>query len=103
MSGKIPEGEIYSNEDPCATVNLAFKAAHHVLKRYTDKLQRKIKTHAEPFQGKIISIGENFGHIKPHGKIHPSFIYFHEDALLEGNFNNLGIGDPVYFSITSVL
>lgn len=94
--GKLPGGEIHAHESPYAAINFALKAADHKLKKYADKLHKKIKIHEEPLHGEIISLGENYGHIKA-SSISISNIYFHKNALIDSEFEELHIGEAVHF------
>lgn len=89
MVRKLPGGEAHAYENPYTAANFTFKAANYMLKKYADKLHQKVKSHTEPLRGEIINLGKNFGHIKLSNNIFSPSIYFHENAFLEGKFEDL--------------
>lgn len=91
--------EDHAHEDPYVVVRDAFDAAKRQLQNYHEKLKGHVKTHETPSHGKIIRLfpNDNYGLIETNDKRE---IYFHRNSIINGDFDELEIGNTVRFSET---
>ncbi len=87
----------HAHEDVYVAVRDAFNAASRQLKAFARRRRREVKTHEVPPHGKI---SESFTE-KGFGKIESSDgreIYFHENSVLNAEFDKLEVGTQVRFA-----
>jgi ribosomal subunit interface protein len=96
----VPGGEVVVKRDPHddlhAAVTNAFEVAERRLKEYGEKQRGEVKYHEEKPFGRIVKLfpGEGYGFLAtPEGRE----VYFHENALVNGKFDDLQIGTVVTF------
>lgn len=90
-------GEHHAHEDPYVAVRDAFDAARRQLQDHARKQRGKVKHHEAQPHGKISEVVP----MRDYGKIASSDgreIYFHRDSLIEGDLDELDIGDEVWFT-----
>jgi ribosomal subunit interface protein len=103
----VPDGELVvshehhhrdsAHEDVYVAIRDAFDAMKRQLEDYARKRRGKVKTHAAPDAGHVISLHpeEDYGKIEtPDGRV----IYFHRNSVLKDAFNSLEVGSEVRFS-----
>ena len=101
----VPEGELvadrtkpdhHESEDVYVAVRDAFNAVKRQLEDRVRVRRGRVKTHEAPPQGQIdmLAPSEGYGRI---GTLDGRDIYFHRNALVNGDFDNLQIGMPVFF------
>jgi ribosomal subunit interface protein len=101
----VPGDEIVVNRDPqknhahediYVAVRDAFDAAERQLKRYAEKQRGEVKRHEVPPHGQVIDLffEEGYGFIEA---ADGRRIYFHQNAVAEGNFEDLEVGSVVEF------
>jgi cold shock CspA family protein len=89
-------GQHHAHEDVYVAVRDAFNAAGRQLKAFASRSSRDVKTHEVPPHGKISELFTEKGF----GKIESSDgreIYFHENSVLNAEFDKLEIGTEVRF------
>lgn len=90
-----PHGE-HSHEDVYVAIRDAFNAARRQLEEHNRKLRGQTKVHPAPPHGRVVHIAEDYGFIRTPDERE---VYFHRNALAEGEFERLQIGDQVRFDI----
>jgi ribosomal subunit interface protein len=103
----VPDGELVvshehhhkdsAHEDVYVAIRDAFDAMRRQLEDYARKRRGKVKQHAAPDAGHVISLhpGEDYGKLEtPDGRV----IYFHRHSVLKDAFDRLEIGSEVRFS-----
>lgn len=86
----------HAREDVYVAVRDAFNAACRQLKAFASRSRRDVKTHEVPPHGKISELFTEKGF----GKIESSDgreVYFHENSVLNADFDKLEIGTEVRF------
>ena len=76
-----------------AVVRHAFRALERQLKDITDLRRGDVKTHAEP-RALVVRLFEDYGFLK---SLDGREIYFHRNAVLHGDFDDLEVGSEVRF------
>jgi cold shock CspA family protein/ribosome-associated translation inhibitor RaiA len=77
-------------------INDAFKTMERQVKELVEKQRREVKTHAEP-RALITKLFPDYGFITDGGGID---IYFHRNAVVNANFDELKIGAEVRFDLS---
>lgn len=93
-----PRHDAHEHEDPLVAVRDAFAAARRRLQDYVDKRRADTKTHVVPDHGRVAWLDREarFGFITdPDG----TEVYFHENALVDADFDRLEPGDEVRFVV----
>ena len=101
----VPEGELvadrtkphhHENEDVYVAVRDAFNAVKRQLEDRVRVRRGEVKTHEAPPQGQIemLATAEGYGRI---GTLDGRDIDFHRNALVNGDFEKLEVGMPVFF------
>lgn len=92
-----PEDD-HSHEDLYVTVRDAFQAAERQLKEYAERQRGEVKQQAAPPPGVVDRIfhDDGYGFIDP--KEGGEHIYFHENAVVTGAFDEMDVGTPVRYS-----
>jgi cold shock CspA family protein/ribosome-associated translation inhibitor RaiA len=104
----VPNEKIVVNREPSAhqahencyvAVRDAFSAARRQVKAYVERHRNHVKTHQVPPHGRIVELypDEGYGFIAPPDG--GDAIYFHANSLLNGDAENLQIGDEVRFAV----
>lgn len=86
----------HAHEDPFVSIRDAFNAARRRLQDHERREAGQVKSHAPPPHGWIarVSRADNFGFIRTSDGRE---IYFHRNALLDGDFDSLQTGAGVTF------
>lgn len=101
----VPNGEIVINRDPkdhhahedvYVAIRDAFDAARRKLQDYARIQRGDVKSHEKPPHGTVSELvpHEDFGRIQTSDGRE---IYFHRNSFIDGDFDNLEIGDKVRF------
>lgn len=88
--------EHHAHEDVHVTIRDAFKAMRRQLEDYARELRGDVKAHPAPPHGKVVQIfpDDDYGIIETPDDRR---VYFHRNALLEGDFDRLELGTDVRF------
>lgn len=100
----VPGSEIVASHDPAATpyedaytaVRDTFDIMRRLLQQHARRVRGDVKTHETPPHGRVARFfpQQGFGFIEtPDGRE----IYFHENAVLDGAFQRLEVGQEVRF------
>ena len=102
----VPEGELVvshehhhkdqAHEDVYVAIRDSFDAMKRQLEDYARKRRGKVKQHAAPDGGHVVSLHpeEDYGKIEvPDGRV----IYFHRNSVLKDAFDKLEIGSEVRY------
>jgi ribosomal subunit interface protein len=98
---KVPGSEIVvkrePNEDLYVAIRDSFSAAKRKIEEFVEQQRREVKHHEEAPHGKIASLFEEkgYGFIARHDG---SEVYFHENSLLNKEFQKLKVGMKVRFA-----
>lgn len=86
----------HAHEDPFVTVRDAFAAARRRLQDRHRKIQGQVKLHEEPPTGRVTQVFpvDGYGYLE---SADGREIYFHRNALLNGDFAKLKAGAQVRF------
>lgn len=87
----------HAHEDPYVAVRDAFDAMQRRLQDYSQRRRREVKVHDEPLaRGRIsrLALQDGFGFIET---ADGREVYFHENSVLDGKFDDLVVGLPVRF------
>lgn len=87
-------GDVNAHEDVNVALRDAFEAMERQLRKYRQKLARETKTHDSGPQGRV----EEIDHARGFGEISTTdgrLVYFHRNAVVDGDFDRLSAGDPV--------
>ncbi|MGB8623931.1 MAG: HPF/RaiA family ribosome-associated protein [Paracoccaceae bacterium] len=89
-----PKGDNQAHVHPQVAVRDAFHAMEAQLKARKQKMRGDVKAHEGPLQGKIVELNadKGFGQIIATDS---RLIYFHRNAVVDGNFDDLAVRDPV--------
>ena len=93
---RMPDDE-HGHEDVYVAIRDAFDAARRRLQRQLGKTRGRVKAHETPPHGKVTALHP----VDDHGWITDSEgreIYFHRNAVVNADFDNLGIGADVRFA-----
>ena len=87
-------GDVKAHEDLHVAIRDAFNAMRRQLKRWKGRASGDVKAHAGALQGRIVEINHEagFGQISA---TDGSLVYFHRNAVVDGDFAVLKTGDPV--------
>jgi cold shock CspA family protein/ribosome-associated translation inhibitor RaiA len=86
--------EHHAHEDVLVAVRDAFDAARRQLEDYARRLRADTKTHEPPLHGRIAQLFPDYGFIQSSDG---EEIYMHRNALIEGKFDDLSVGDEVRY------
>jgi ribosomal subunit interface protein len=87
----------HAHEDVYVAIRDAFDAIRRQLEDHARRRRRDVKTHAASPHGHIVQLRVDQGY----GRIESSdgrTIYFHRNSVLNGDFNQLKVGDSVRFT-----
>jgi ribosomal subunit interface protein len=86
-----------AHEDPYVALRDAFRAARRKLQDYERKRRGDVKTHAGAAQGWVCELNaqQGSGRIQTHDG---RFIYFHQNSVIGGRFQDLKMGTQVRFA-----
>jgi cold shock CspA family protein/ribosome-associated translation inhibitor RaiA len=89
--------ERYAHPDLHASLREAFRAAERQLTEYKRQLSGEVKQHEETLVGQVSQLypAEDHGFILTN---QGTQLYFHRNALVEGDLENLRVGDRVHFT-----
>jgi ribosome-associated translation inhibitor RaiA len=89
--------ERFANPDVYTSVREAFKAAERQLLEYKRQLSGEVKQHGPMFQGQVaeMHVEEEYGYILT---AEGSLLYFHRNAMLNGDFEKLQRGSLVHYT-----
>jgi ribosomal subunit interface protein len=96
----VPGGEVVVKREPHNDLHVAitnaFDVAERRLKEYAEKQRGEVKHHEEKPVARIVKLfpGEGYGFL---ATAEGREIYFHENALLNGKFDELQVGTVVSF------
>lgn len=93
-----PHHDAQGHEDVFVAMRDAFSAARRRLQDYIDKRRADTKTHVVPPHGRVAWVDREarFGFIlSPDG----TEVYFHENALIDGDLDDVEPGDEVRFVV----
>jgi len=103
----VPDGELVvshehhhkdsAHEDVYVAIRDAFDAMKRQLEDYSRKRRGKVKQHAAPDGGHVVSLHpeEDYGKLEtPDGRV----IYFHRNSVLKNAFDKLEIGSEVRYT-----
>ncbi len=87
-------GQHLAHEDVFVAVRDAFNAAQRQLKNHARKSAGKVKAHEAPLHGKVSALHafEGYGFVTLSDG---QEVYFHQNAVLNGGFDKLALGDEV--------
>ena len=96
----VPGGELIVKREPDEDLHVAivnsFDKAQRRVKEYAEKLRGEVKTHVEKPVARVTRLfpEEGYGFLStPEGRE----VYFHENSVLDGKFENLRVGTAVTF------
>lgn len=97
--GRKP-GDVNAHTDALVAVRDSFAAIERQLKKRRRQQYGEVKVHDGKPQGQVASIfhEQGYGFISVNDGRE---VYFHKNAVLEPEFEELGIGDPVELTITA--
>ena len=95
--GREP-GNNFAHEDVYVSIRDAFNAAERKLRKMKEEVVGRPEVLVSPLQGKIetLNTDEGFGHIATTDN---RLIYFHRNAVVNGEFEDLQVGDTVELSV----
>jgi cold shock CspA family protein len=82
----------HAHEDAHVAIRDAFLAATRQLEDHMRKSRGQTKTHETPIHGKVTKMFPDYGFIETSDE---SEIYFHQNSVVGGGFDNLNPGDEV--------
>lgn len=83
-------------EDVYVAIRDAFDAVRRGLEGHAGRLRGETKAHEEPPIGRVVSLGADYGFLRT---VDDREIYFHRNALPDGGFDDLALGDAVRFDL----
>jgi len=91
-------GDVHAHEDLRIAIRDAFGAAERQLKEHARKFRGDVKAHVAPLQGRIVNIfpEQDYGFI---GTTDHREIYFHRNAVVDAEFDDLDTGQTVELAI----
>ncbi len=96
----VPGGELVVKREPDEDLHVAivnsFETAQRRVKEYSEKQRGEVKTHFEKPVARVSKVfpGEGYGFlVTAEGRE----VYFHENSVLDGKFEDLEVGTPVTF------
>jgi ribosomal subunit interface protein len=90
--------ERYPHTDIYRAIRDAFDAAERQVQAYKQKMRGEIKPHPEMFHGTVRDLDADHGFLVTNTG---TSLYFHRNALLDGDFESLRPGDAVHYIETS--
>jgi ribosomal subunit interface protein len=86
----------YANPDVYTSIRDAFDAAERQLKRFKRQQREDLQPQAPLFQGQIVEVhpDEDWGYLLTK---EGALLYFHRNAVLDGSFDGLQMGDVVHY------
>lgn len=96
VANRHPEDD-HSHEDVFVAVKDAFKAAERQLKEWAERRRGEVKKHDSLPRGTVSRLepDEDHGFITP--RLGSGHVYFHRNALVGGDFEELDVGTPVEY------
>jgi cold shock CspA family protein/ribosome-associated translation inhibitor RaiA len=88
--------EHHAHEDILVAVRDAFDAARRQLEDYVRRMRFDIKTHEPPLHGRVSQLFPDYGFIQSSDG---EEIYMHRNAVIEGKYDGLSIGDEVRYAL----
>ena len=97
----VPGGELvinsaahdkHAHEDVYVAIRDAFDAMDRKLEQFVSRRKNEIKAHEAPAHGTIVRMFPDYGFIEDSDG---NEIYFHCNSVVEADYDNLQIGDPV--------
>lgn len=90
-------GDDEARRDPVVAVEQAFAAIQRQLEEHAREIRGETKTHEPTPQGRVARLfpGEGYGFIET---AEGRDIYFHENAVVDGSFEDLEVGSEVRFA-----
>ena len=87
-------GQRHDHEDVYVAIRDAFNAAKRMLEDHSRKSAGKVKAHEAPLHGKVTNLHdfEGYGFVTLSDG---QEVYFHKNAVVNGGFEKLELGDPV--------
>lgn len=82
--------------DPYVTIRDAFDAIERKLEQHSQKVRGDVKLHATALQGLVRRLFDDHGFIATHDGRE---IYFHRNAVVDGQFDDFEEGTPVELSV----
>jgi ribosome-associated translation inhibitor RaiA/cold shock CspA family protein len=89
-------GDRRAHFDPYIAVRDAFDAMERQLEQYSRKVRGDVKHHPAPLQGRVLRTFHEHGFV---GTNDGREIYFHRNAVLDGNFDDLETGTTVELAL----
>ncbi len=96
----VPGGDLIVKREPDEDLHVAivnsFDTAQRRVKEYAEKQRGEVKTHFEKPVARVVRLFPEEGYgflVTPEGRE----VYFHENAVLDGKFDNLNVGTAVTF------
>lgn len=87
----------HEHEDVYVAIRDAFAAARRHLQDRVRRLRGQVKLHEVPLHGRVVrKVGDDHGFIETPDGLD---VYFHANALTEGDFETLPIGSEVRFAM----
>jgi cold shock CspA family protein/ribosome-associated translation inhibitor RaiA len=91
---KRDPSEHHAHEDILVAVRDAFDAVRRQLEDYARQQRAETKSHESPDHGRIASVFPDYAFIRTPGG---DEVYMHRNALTDGKFDELSVGDEVRF------
>ena len=91
---KRDPSEHHAHEDILVAVRDAFDAVRRQLEDYAREQRLDSKTHATPSHGRVASVFPDYAFIRT---ADGDEVYMHRNALTDGKFDDLTVGDEVRF------
>lgn len=88
--------EAHAHEDVYVAIRDAFDAARRGLEDHQHRLRGETKAHEPPPHGRVVFLADDYGFLRTADERE---VYFHRNALVEGRFEELRVGDPVRFDL----
>lgn len=97
---KTNQGDVAQHEHPQVAVRDAFKAMERKLEAWKQTIRGDVKTHEGMLQGRVAQIDheKGFGQINT---VDNRLIYFHKNAVIDGDFADLQPRDAVELVVQS--
>jgi cold shock CspA family protein/ribosome-associated translation inhibitor RaiA len=93
---KRDPAEHHAHEDVLVSIRDAFDAVRRQLEDYARRVRLDIKTHEVPLHGRVTQLFPDYGYIESSDG---QQIYMHRNAVLDGQYDALSIGDEVRYAL----
>jgi ribosomal subunit interface protein len=93
-------GDVNAHDDVHVAIRDAFNAMERRLKKWKQQFRSPPKAREAPLQGRVAEIRPGEGH----GQIATTdgrLVYFHQNSVITGGFDELKVGDPVELVVRS--